>query len=114
MADTRATALNNYTNAVTAVRDFESVHEDVFSQHRRMGLGVVDARGALDDAFAEVGEGLDNGIFKVTVTPQSLTTYDEDRILGKLQMTRQAAIDAGLFTDQVRPARITVSEMRKG
>jgi hypothetical protein len=106
-------ALSNYTNAVQAVRDFESTHDEVFKQHRDLGIRVVDARSALDDAAVESGESFDNGLFKVTVTPQKMTTYDEGRILGKLGISREMAIDAGLIKDVDRPARVNVSEIRK-
>lgn len=111
MADA-SNALLKFTNATETVRDFERENDTVFGMHRRLGMAVIDARNELDDAVAESGTALENHKFRVTVTPQTMTTYDEAKILAKLGITREQAVAEGYIKEQVRPARITVSEKR--
>jgi hypothetical protein len=74
---------------------------------------VIDARNVLDDTAAESGEGASNEMFKVTVTPQTQTIYDESILLAKLGMTRDEAIAQKIIVINQRPARISVSELKQ-
>lgn len=113
MADATAT-LTAYSNAVQAVRDHEAANPAIFKEHNRLGMAVIDARNALEDAVIETGATPEDHLFKVVVTPQVQIIYDEARILGKLGMTREGAVAAGLIKDVARPSRITLSSKNVG
>lgn len=113
MADATA-SLNKYTAAVEAVEAHEKANSSIFIEHSRLGMLVLDARNELDDVVAEIGASVSNNKFKVTVTPQTQTIYDEEKILARLNMSRDQAIGSGLIKVQPRPSRIGVSKLQEG
>ncbi len=101
-------------DACTATREAIESHilanEGVFKSHQALVMRDVDARNALMDAIAESGEteNISNGKDKVTITPQTQTVYDEEKI-------RKALIgNPGLLFEvikiQKRPSRIVISK----
>lgn len=106
-------ALERYGNAVRSVQDDIDAHKDVFSNHERLVGAVIDARTALEDVAAETAEEgamtvTSNGDYKVTVTPQMQTVYDEEKILAALYLTREQALSQRIITENKRPPRISI------
>lgn len=86
-----------------ALADHEARNPEVFKEHQRLAMAAIDADNALRDAVAESGSGISNGSFNVTVTPHSMTVYDEDIVRAKCPEA---------IKTQERPARITIGKVK--
>lgn len=106
--------LERYTKAFEALHEDIAENQNVFKPHERLVGMLIDAENDLRDAVVEQGitEPFSDGSFNVSVTPQTQTTYNEEGILAKLGMTKEAAIAAGLITVTERPPRISISKIR--
>lgn len=99
--------LQAYTNADQARKDHIAANAEVFKQHERLVMAVIDAENNLRDAVAESGQPIENGSYRVTVTPQTMRTYDEDKL--RAALSSNPAILADAIKDVPRPPRITIS-----
>jgi predicted transcriptional regulator len=106
----KETALQNYTRAMGAVESNIELNKPVFDRQRTLTMAVIDAENALRDAVAEDGKGVSNGLYSVTVTPQTQTVYDETKILSRLGITREQAVTEGIITVNQRPPKITIGK----
>lgn len=106
-------ALQKYTSAVAKRNDHIEQHADVFKQHEKIVYDVIDAENELRDAVAESGQGLNNGLYNVTVTPQTQEVWDEEKLLKALNMSKDSAIAAGLLMINQRPPRITIGQVKQ-
>ena len=102
-------SLEKYTKSVEALNEHKAKNESVFSEHQRLLFSVIDAENELRDAVAESGEGLENEEFKVTVVPQTMKVYDEE----KLKVLLTADKFAEVVTEQKRPPRISITPVKK-
>ncbi len=110
---TTASALQKYTNAVDKRNDHIAQNKGVFDAHEKIVGEVIDAENELRDEVAASGEGIENGLYKVTTTPQTQEIYDESKVLAALGMTKDVAIEKGLIVINQRPARITISALNR-
>lgn len=106
-------SLDKYTRAVDAVRAHEESNRAIFDAHKKLVMTVIDAENELRDDAAGMIDGLtknvphvvaEDGLFRVIITPQTLTVYDEEKI--------RAAGAGSAITEQQRPPRITISPQR--
>ena len=98
-------ALDKYANAVKALNDHKEANSAVFNAHQTLLYAVIDAENDLRDQAAEAGVGAENDEYKVTVTPQTMKVYDEEKLKVMLSSEKFAEV----VTEQVRPSRITIS-----
>lgn len=104
-------AIQKYADAVEAIKEHKEANATVFDAHQKLLFTLMDAENALRDAVAESGTGVENGKFKVTVTPQTQEVFDEEKTLQALRVTKEGAIAAGVIMVNQRPPRITISEL---
>ena len=101
--------LEKYTSTVKALEEHKEQNQAVFDTHQKFLFAVIDAENELRDEAAEAGHGTENEDFKVTVTPQTMKTYDEEKL--KVVLTQQQFDD--IVKEQTRPARISISPIKK-
>lgn len=102
-------ALEKFTSATNALKDYQDKHEEIFAEARRLGMLIIDAENELRDDVAEAKEGVSNGAFKVSYVPQTQTWADIDVIdeyvfIGTLKKEDRDRI----VKTQDRPGRITI------
>jgi len=106
---TRATAaLDSYTKACEDRDRHIADNTAVFKAHEMIVNRIIDAENNLRDIVAEENAPVSNGEFRVTITPQTQTVFDEAKILGDLHLTREQALSQRIITDNPRPPRITI------
>ena len=103
------TLLQKFTNTKEALQEHIRENQAVFSAHEKLVMYVIDAENELRDAVAESGQGINNGLYDVVVTPQTQRIYNEDNMHQYLNATQFADI----VNDVKRPARITIREIGK-
>lgn len=79
----KESALQKYTDAIEERNEHLAQNKGVFDSHERIVMKIIDAENELKDAVAEDGKGVENGLYKVTITPQTQKVYD-DEVLCKL------------------------------
>lgn len=99
---------------MAAIEENIKDHKDIFDAHERLVMQAIDAENALRDAVADAGEGVSNGLYTVTFTPQTQTIFDEEKILAQVGMSKDVAVGMGLITVNQRPPRITIGKSRAG
>jgi hypothetical protein len=109
----QTTALQQYTTAVENLKAHQEGNEVVFKEHARLLGLVLDARNQVEDAVAESGVGLENGMHRVTVTPMTQTIVDPDDLKAHAGQTLTPELIDQLVKTQNRPPRITINEMRE-
>lgn len=102
-------ALEKFTSATNALKDFQDRHEEIFAEARRLGMLIVDAENELRDEVAEAKEGVSNGSYKVMYVPQTQTWADIEEIDALIAGGKVAEeYRARIVKTQERPGRITI------
>ena len=104
-------SLEKYTRAKQAIVDDIEDHKDVFARHERIVGQFIDAENELRDDAAAEGKGIENGMYKVTVIPQTQEVFDEDATLKALGMTKADAIEKGILKVNKRPPHISITSV---
>lgn len=111
------TSLENYTNAVDAMKNHQEANAAVFDAHKKLLMATIDAENVLRDDASTMTEGLkkdvpavvaSNAQFRVIVTRQTLKTYDEEKLRRALSTTNPTVLSEAI-TETERPARIIIS-----
>lgn len=105
------TLLDRYTQAVEDRDRHIEANKAVFDTHQQIVMRIIDAENDLRDIISQTKEGVENGSYKVIVTPQTQVAYDEEKILLNLGVTRETAVGKGIITDQERPARVVIRKI---
>jgi len=106
-------ALQKYSNVKDELNNHINQNKSIFDAHEKIVMKLIDAENELRDAVAESGQGLNDGLNIVTVTPQTQTVYDEEKILSALRVSKEGAIAAGLIQINQRPPRITIGIVKQ-
>lgn len=96
--------LKAYTAAQQSLKDHLEANPEVFKMHEKLLMRVIDTENDLRDAVSLTLESIENGMYSVTVTPQTQRIYDEDII--KLKCPEA-------IKDIQRPARISISSKER-
>lgn len=104
------TSLQKYTAARDALQDHVNRNPEFYKQNNALVMAIVDAENELRDDAALAGVGTENASYKVTVTPVTMKSFDEEKI--KTALASNPALLAECIKDQTRPARITISPVR--
>lgn len=105
-------SLEKYGNAVRAMKDHQEDNKAVFEAHKKLMFNVIDAENEVRDAAAEAGVGVENGAYRVVVTPQTQTFADIeelDRAILEGKATQE--LRNRIVKTNTRPPRITISEI---
>lgn len=81
----KESALQKYANAIEERNEHLEQNKSVFEAHQRIIGKIIDAENELMDAVAESGSGIENGLYKVTITPQTQKVYDDEALSKLLQ-----------------------------
>lgn len=103
-------ALNKYENAREAIAEDIQRNEAVFKAHERLVGNLIDAENSLRDIAAEEGKGDTNGTYTVTVTPQTQTFVDLERLaqfVAEGKITQELSNE--LITINPRPPKISIT-----
>lgn len=106
---TKESALQRYTDAQDKLEQHIKDNQKVFDDHQKIVLELMDRDNELRDAVAEDGKGITNGLWNVTVTPQTQRVYNEDKMKQYMSGTQFADV----VSDVTRPARITIGKARE-
>lgn len=104
----KESALQKYTNAIEERNEHIAQNKPVFDAHERIINKVIDADNELRDAVAEDGKGIENGLYKVTITPQTQKVYD-DEMLSKLLQPEELA---QVVKEVTRSPKISITALR--
>lgn len=99
--------LQKYTQAIAARDEHIEENKSVFATHKKLVFAIIDAENELRDAVAESGSGVENGVFKVTCTPQTQVVYDNEALSKLLQPDE---IDK-VVKEVTRPSKIVISRI---
>ena len=105
--------LEKYTKAKEAVEAHIEDNKEIFDAHQKLVFALMDAENELRDQVAIDKKNINNGEYRVVVTPKSQTVYDEEKLLKAIRMTREEAIKDGIIADYERPVQITIGKMGK-
>jgi hypothetical protein len=111
-------ALQLYARAVGAIEDHIEANKAVFDDHKRLVMAELDARSNLEDEAALEAESIAKepvlaAGFRVVAMPQTQEVWDEQKVLGGLNMSREEALAKGLLVVNQRPPRIVISKMKE-
>lgn len=107
--------IDNYTAAVNAIENHKEDNKSVFDAHQTLLFRLIDAENELrDDAAArhasdEAYTGETNGSHRITVTPQTQTFVDIEKLDAMVASGRiSKEIRDELVQTNTRPPRITI------
>lgn len=104
--------LENYIAAYNALQNHKEANAEVFKAHEQILMRFIDAENELRDYVAITKQPETSGAFSVTVEEQKQEVYDEEKVLGALGVTKQAAIEKGYIQVNERPLRIHIKQPR--
>lgn len=104
-------SLEKYTKAIDALESHKESNKAVFEEHQKLVFEVIDAENVLRDDVAEANAGVENGSYKVIVTPQT-QTYGDVEAIDKLVADRiiSPELRNKIVVTTQRPAKITIQK----
>lgn len=70
------TSFQHFNSSMKALKEFELLHKDIFAQHRRLNMTIIDARAKLEDQAVMANKGIQGTEYEVILKPQSQTFAD--------------------------------------
>lgn len=104
----KETALQKYANAIEERNEHIAANKSVFEAHERIVFRILDAENELRDEVAMANQGVENGLYKVTITPQTQKVYD-DEVLSKLLQPEEVS---QVVKEVTRSPKISITALR--
>lgn len=106
----KESALSRYSASMEALEKHQEENKAVFDNHKNLVNAVIDAENELRDALAEANEGVSDGHYRVTVTPQTQTWADIDELDRAIAEGKASnELRTRIVKTQTRPARISIT-----